>query len=804
VVYKLRALLALLFVLLAAPPARAAEHQNVAYLGHLPLPPGQVEVVVSGTRAYLLETDPDRSYEGGLLRVLDVADPARPREVGRMEFGQGAFGTGLALAGTYLYVTVDPSIYAIGQVRVIDVSDPANPRQVGSADTTNQSPRRPFIAEGRLYTLSQYWKGFQGVLDVFDLSDPVNPMRRGSLSVSTYASGLRDVAVTGTRAYVADVFGGLRILDVSDPANPRQIGVYSTSAFAVLIDGARLHVAVGSALHVIDPTDPAAPRLLGTLELGGTGLPRLAREGAMVYAVVPQASGVPTQLRVVDVTDPARPTTVATASTADEGVITGQAAGLAVAGGRVYQPDPAGALWVFEAPVSRHVGPTELRPRAYLPVVLERAGLPLPGASDMTTSVSVRNHATVPARVALWLLDANGAHVTTPLSYQIDAGGDLHVYLPQHNLPARPYTVVVAADEAVSAQANLAGQGTASTSYAGIAATGGRTTLHAPGVYRRYVGTYSSLLTLHNPGTRAARATVTYRDVEGAVAAAQEYSVPPNGTIYLSQDLGPLPDGFLGAATITADTPLLGVVNVGSPGGELGATALHSPTSVSSGAALPSLYKRYSTDDWISSLIVQNVEARAAEVTVTFRPIASTTEAHTLTDTIPPYGVRQYWLGAVPSGLPDGFAGSALVQSAGGVRVLAVANTRDDRGNFSTYSSVPYGAISNQLHLPALYSGYSPAGWSSSFTLQNTSHVPREVDVLYYSGATLVRQYTIALGGHETRLMYQPSEREALPAGFRGSVVLRPGAYVAAVANVVATGSGGDRLLTYEAVAVGG
>ena len=34
------------------------------------------------------------------------------------------------------------------------------------------------------------------------------------------------VAVSGTHAYVADNYGGLRVVDVSDPTSPQEVGFY--------------------------------------------------------------------------------------------------------------------------------------------------------------------------------------------------------------------------------------------------------------------------------------------------------------------------------------------------------------------------------------------------------------------------------------------------------------------------------------------------------------------------------------------------------------------------------------------------
>ena len=40
------------------------------------------------------------------------------------------------------------------------------------------------------------------------------------------------VFISGSYAYVADSYTGLRIIDVSDPTHPSEVGLYNTGSFA--------------------------------------------------------------------------------------------------------------------------------------------------------------------------------------------------------------------------------------------------------------------------------------------------------------------------------------------------------------------------------------------------------------------------------------------------------------------------------------------------------------------------------------------------------------------------------------------
>jgi len=53
------------------------------------------------------------------------------------------------------------------------------------------------------------------------VTDPLHPVLLGALQTYGWAF---DVAVSGSTAYLAAAFGGLRILNVLDPAHPLETG----------------------------------------------------------------------------------------------------------------------------------------------------------------------------------------------------------------------------------------------------------------------------------------------------------------------------------------------------------------------------------------------------------------------------------------------------------------------------------------------------------------------------------------------------------------------------------------------------
>ena len=162
----------------------------------------------------------------------------------------------LAIAGTYAYVAASATL------TVIDISDPANPRQIaccempGGADDLALSGNYAYVIDGDLSIVS--------------IADPYHPTLVGRLEFPRWP--VSRVAVDGTHVYVlgAGDVGGLHVVDVSDPTNPVEVadrGVNSASAIAV--SGGYAYVSGGTVqyrhLEIISVADPIHPALVAYL-----------------------------------------------------------------------------------------------------------------------------------------------------------------------------------------------------------------------------------------------------------------------------------------------------------------------------------------------------------------------------------------------------------------------------------------------------------------------------------------------------------------------------------------------------------
>jgi hypothetical protein len=204
------------------------------------------------------------------LRAIDVRDPAHPVEVGSYDvpgpsefFCDVAIGAGRSSRRVHAYVA--DALPGDTSLRVIDVSDPAAPKQVSrlplGAGLEGDVRAYGVAAAGDYAYLAVGAAG----LRVVDVSDPFAPVEVGALDVPGRADNL---VVAGDRAYLVD--GDLRIVDVYDPAAPREVGFYDVADLSpwphVAVDGGYVFL-TAQGTSVLDSSDPGAPVEVATYDL---------------------------------------------------------------------------------------------------------------------------------------------------------------------------------------------------------------------------------------------------------------------------------------------------------------------------------------------------------------------------------------------------------------------------------------------------------------------------------------------------------------------------------------------------------
>ncbi len=94
-------------------------------------------------------------------------------------------------------------------------------------------------------------------LIILDTSDPRSPR-----AIGNYASSdlIKDLAVSGIYAYLANWNGGLHVVNIADPRQPSEVAFINTPVYptAIVVAGHYVYLAAGG-LQIIDISDPVHP-----------------------------------------------------------------------------------------------------------------------------------------------------------------------------------------------------------------------------------------------------------------------------------------------------------------------------------------------------------------------------------------------------------------------------------------------------------------------------------------------------------------------------------------------------------------
>ena len=284
-------------------------------------------------------------------------------------------------------------------------------------------------------------------LVVVNVADKAHPVLAGQTDhMPDVVSG---VAVSGTIAYVADGYGGLRILDVSNPAQPQAMGSYTAwdaHAQGVAISGTIVYLATWKGLHVLDVSNPASPQHRGFVSTPQMAL-NVAVQGQYAYVADEQGG-----LRVMDISDPSNPHEV--------GSMFMYAFDLSVAGHYAYVADYFAGLRIIDISDPAH------------PIVTSLLGTSVPGLgiavadhyAYLTTSHGLSiidiSEPLTPTQTASMTLDSPRiTDVAWADSYAYVADQDDHLYLMNvtnsnapvqtstfSNLPGDAWGVMVSGD----------------------------------------------------------------------------------------------------------------------------------------------------------------------------------------------------------------------------------------------------------------------------------------------------------------------------------------------------------------------
>ncbi len=229
--------------------ANPAQPREVgAFVGWTPI----TDVAVTGSRAYVTKG------AGRALGVLNIANPAYPTLMGSVQLPGEAHGVSVREG----YAFVANGGYGL---RVVDIADSAQPVVVGAIDTPGNARAVTLSPDGRYAYIADWEAG----LRVIAIVDAAHLVEVGFYDTPGLASG---VAVASHYAYVADQSRGFLILDVADPAHPVRIGELATlgRAWNVNVVGSLAVIADGNAgVVLVDVSTPTQPAVVASCAARG-------------------------------------------------------------------------------------------------------------------------------------------------------------------------------------------------------------------------------------------------------------------------------------------------------------------------------------------------------------------------------------------------------------------------------------------------------------------------------------------------------------------------------------------------------
>ena len=332
---------------------------DIELIGHLE--GSFYDVKVQGNYAFVQDTSPSPIC----FRVIDIADPANPVEIGAFSLPNCSE---FDLWDSYVYVSAMPTVQGHVQLHVVDISDPADPVEVGSSIEELQLGQDP--ARLAVYYPYVYWgiwshdaHGSRGDLYIINVADPTNPTLVKSL-ITGYVS---EIAFQGTYAYLTG--SGFMVLDVSDPKDPTFVsnGSLDYAASMVLTEGYAYITGdshaegIYDALFIEDIRDPYHLSRVNVLP-NYHGI--VGREEDILYVLDWRNN----QLHALNISDPVLPVEVGSYDTS------GTTSNFFVDGNMIYVPGYASGLSILRLYGTIRGQVTDANRIPYLGVKLETSG----------------------------------------------------------------------------------------------------------------------------------------------------------------------------------------------------------------------------------------------------------------------------------------------------------------------------------------------------------------------------------------------------------------------------------------------
>jgi hypothetical protein len=271
------------------------------------------DVAVAGKYAYVVD---QREFFEGHLRVVDVSDPSKPREVSVTATGP-AFAVAVVGAQLFVALEADTAIY--------DLTDPTAPKLARTLKGTGGGRFR--LVGTRLYYWGRTWIG----TTIFGAIDTTTGTNLGASSLN---EGGLDVAEGNLLVAVGSA--GTQVYDVTDVKRPVQRFTSKTiPSLGVVAAGQTAWLPSSTGLFTLDLSTPTAVTVTGPVAAPTDGNSTSAAAGNLLVVVTDRGTMVP-----FDISQPKAP--VARGST--DVTLCDNCVGVRVAGDSLFLAASSGGL----------------------------------------------------------------------------------------------------------------------------------------------------------------------------------------------------------------------------------------------------------------------------------------------------------------------------------------------------------------------------------------------------------------------------------------------------------------------------
>jgi hypothetical protein len=183
------------------------------------------------------------------IQILDIADPANPREIGFFQTGGKGVHRAWYTGGDYVHMSATPPGFSDRIMVIVDISDPAKPREVskwwlpgmwtaGNEQPTWPSDLRISAHHPIVWGERAYWGFWDVGIIIMDIADPTQPKEVSRLGWAPDDGGHTHTAMPlpernllvvtdeATEANCAEVAKRVRLVDISDETKPRVISKF--------------------------------------------------------------------------------------------------------------------------------------------------------------------------------------------------------------------------------------------------------------------------------------------------------------------------------------------------------------------------------------------------------------------------------------------------------------------------------------------------------------------------------------------------------------------------------------------------